>query len=83
MLDLHFYFNLFHILTILQTPYNYHRALVWTAVMATLSHVDPVFSSVVGIEAVNEEIMNSTLTPGYGDCGSPTHIYISPPDEIP
>ena len=45
--------------------------------MATLSHVDPVFSNVVGIEAVNEEIVNATLTPGYGDCGSPTDIYSS------
>lgn len=49
------------------TPYNYHRALVWTAVMTTLSHLDPNFSSVFSIEAVNEEMMNANDTPGYGD----------------
>ncbi|KAK0202423.1 glycoside hydrolase family 5 protein [Desarmillaria ectypa] len=47
--------------------YNYHRALVWTAVMTALSHVDPDFSNVVAIEAVNEPIMNAAQTPGYGD----------------
>ncbi|PBK99889.1 glycoside hydrolase family 5 protein [Armillaria gallica] len=49
------------------TDYNYHRALVWTAVMTALSHLDPDFSNVIAIEAVNEPIMNATLTPGYGD----------------
>ncbi|KAJ7173674.1 glycoside hydrolase family 5 protein [Mycena filopes] len=49
------------------TEYNYHRALIWTAVMTTLSHVDPAFANAVAIEAVNEEIMDATLTPGYGD----------------
>ncbi|KAK0466792.1 glycoside hydrolase family 5 protein [Desarmillaria tabescens] len=49
------------------TEYNYHRALVWTAVMTALSHLDPDFSNVVAIEAVNEPIMNATQTPGYGD----------------
>ncbi|KAN0088223.1 glycoside hydrolase family 5 protein [Tylopilus felleus] len=49
------------------TPYNYHRALVWTAVMTSLSHLDPSFGSVFAIEAINEPIMNATLTPGYGD----------------
>ncbi|KAG2362916.1 glycoside hydrolase family 5 protein [Suillus spraguei] len=48
------------------TPYNYHRALVWTAVMTTLSHLDPNFGSVFAIEAINEPIMNATLTPNYG-----------------
>ncbi|KAG6909385.1 hypothetical protein DXG01_000828, partial [Tephrocybe rancida] len=48
------------------TPYNYHRALVWTAVMTALSHVDPAFSNVVAIEAVNEPIMDANQTPGYG-----------------
>ncbi|KAH7909702.1 glycoside hydrolase family 5 protein [Hygrophoropsis aurantiaca] len=48
------------------TPYNYHRALVWTAVMTALSHLDPAFGSVFAIEAVNEPIMNATQTPGYG-----------------
>ncbi|KAG5350032.1 hypothetical protein C0989_000562 [Termitomyces sp. Mn162] len=50
------------------TPYNYHRALVWTAVMTALSHVDPAFSNVVAIEAVNEPIMDANQTPGYGEC---------------
>lgn len=36
-----------------QTPYNYHRALVWTAVMTSLAHLDPDFGSVFAIEAVN------------------------------
>lgn len=38
---------------LLQTDYNYHRALVWTAVMTTISHLDPNFGSVFAIEAVN------------------------------
>jgi len=50
--------------------------------MATLSHIDPVFSNVVGIEAVNEQIMNAALTPGYGDCASPTHFYSCQPDDF-
>ncbi|KAL6297832.1 glycoside hydrolase family 5 protein [Sparassis latifolia] len=48
------------------TEYNYHRALVWTAVMTTLSHLDPNFGSVLAIEAVNEPIMDASETPGYG-----------------
>ncbi|KAI6041892.1 glycoside hydrolase family 5 protein [Pisolithus marmoratus] len=49
------------------TPHNYHRALVWTAVMTTLSHLDPQFSSVFSIEAINEPIRDASKTPGYGD----------------
>ncbi|KAG6896464.1 hypothetical protein C0992_008115 [Termitomyces sp. T32_za158] len=49
------------------TPHNYDRALVWTAVMTALSHVDPAFSNVVAIEAVNEPIMDANQTPGYGE----------------
>ncbi|KAJ7132293.1 glycoside hydrolase family 5 protein [Mycena epipterygia] len=49
------------------TPYNYHRALIWTSVMTTLAHVDPAFANAVAIEAVNEPIMNADDTPGYGD----------------
>ncbi|KAI0692451.1 glycoside hydrolase family 5 protein [Cytidiella melzeri] len=49
------------------TEYNYHRALVWAAVMTTLSHLDPNFGSVFSIEAVNEPIMDASQTPGYGD----------------
>ncbi|EKM50047.1 glycoside hydrolase family 5 protein [Phanerochaete carnosa HHB-10118-sp] len=48
------------------TEYNYHRALIWTAVMTALSHLDPNFGSVFAIEAVNEPIMDATQTPGYG-----------------
>lgn len=48
------------------TPYNYHRALVWTAVMTALSHLDPEFGSVFAIEAINEPIMDATKTPNYG-----------------
>ncbi|EKM81573.1 hypothetical protein AGABI1DRAFT_118685 [Agaricus bisporus var. burnettii JB137-S8] len=48
------------------TPHNYHRALVWAAVMTTLSHLDPTFGSVTAIEAVNEPIMDANQTPGYG-----------------
>jgi hypothetical protein len=36
--------------------------------MTFLSHLHPSFKSVFAIEAVNEPIMNATLTPGYGDC---------------
>ncbi|TFK48455.1 glycoside hydrolase family 5 protein [Heliocybe sulcata] len=49
------------------TPYNYHRALVWTAVMTALSHLDPAFGNVFAIEAVNEPIMDANQTPGYGE----------------
>ncbi|KAF7309486.1 Glycoside hydrolase family 5 protein [Mycena indigotica] len=49
------------------TPFNYHRALIWTSVMTTLAHLDPAFASAVAIEAVNEPIMDASQTPGYGD----------------
>ncbi|KAJ7497945.1 glycoside hydrolase family 5 protein [Mycena galericulata] len=49
------------------TQYNYHRALIWTSVMTTLSHVDPAFANAVAIEAVNEPIMDATQTPNYGE----------------
>ncbi|KAF7790215.1 hypothetical protein EIP86_001167 [Pleurotus ostreatoroseus] len=48
------------------TKNNYHRALVWTAVMSTLTHLDPDFASVFAIEAVNEPIMDAKQTPDYG-----------------
>lgn len=35
--------------------------------MTTLSHLDPQFSNVFAIEAVNEPIMDAAQTPGYGD----------------
>lgn len=53
---------------LLQTPENYHRALIWSAVMTAFSHLDPDFESVFSIEAVNEPIMDATKTPGYGNC---------------
>ncbi|KAI0794399.1 glycoside hydrolase superfamily [Fomes fomentarius] len=49
------------------TPHNYQRALVWTAVMTALSHLDSDFEAVFSIQAVNEPIMDSSRTPGYGD----------------
>jgi len=48
-------------------PSNYFRALQWAAVMTFLSHVDPDFSTVFGIEAVNEPLMDASQTPEYGD----------------
>jgi glucan endo-1,6-beta-glucosidase len=52
----------------MQTSYNYHRALVWAAVMTSLSHLDSAFQSAIAIGAVNEEDMDPSKTPGYGDC---------------
>jgi aryl-phospho-beta-D-glucosidase BglC (GH1 family) len=49
------------------TPYNYHRALIWTAVMTSLAHLDSNFGSVFAIEAINEPIMDATQTPDYGE----------------
>ncbi|EIM86923.1 glycoside hydrolase family 5 protein [Stereum hirsutum FP-91666 SS1] len=49
------------------TPHNYHRALIWTAVMASLTHLHPNFASVFAIEAVNEPISDAAMTPGFGD----------------
>ncbi|KAL0568264.1 hypothetical protein V5O48_013724 [Marasmius crinis-equi] len=49
------------------TDQNYERALVWTAVMTALSHIDPVFGSVFSIQAVNEPIMDAHQTPGFGE----------------
>ncbi|KAI0047138.1 glycoside hydrolase family 5 protein [Auriscalpium vulgare] len=49
------------------TPYNYGRALTWTAVMTALAHLHPNFESVFAIEAVNEPIMDAAMTPNYGD----------------
>ncbi|KAJ7777399.1 glycoside hydrolase family 5 protein [Mycena metata] len=49
------------------TQYNYHRALIWTSVMTTLSHVDPAFANAVAIEAINEPIMDAAQTPDYGE----------------
>ena len=38
--------------------------------MTALTHLDPNFGSVAGIEAVNEPLMNASLTPGLGECTS-------------
>lgn len=43
--------------------------------MTALSHLDPSFSTVAGIEAVNEPIMNASLTPGLGECTSTYTFY--------
>ncbi|TFY74678.1 hypothetical protein EWM64_g9334 [Hericium alpestre] len=49
------------------TPYNYGRALTWTAVMTAIAHLHPNFASVFAIEAVNEPIMDAGQTPNYGE----------------
>ncbi|CAE6429665.1 unnamed protein product [Rhizoctonia solani] len=49
------------------TEKNYQRALIWAGVMTALTHIDPDFSSVFAIEAINEPIMDFNRTPGYGD----------------
>jgi len=46
------------------TAPNYARALTWTAVMTTLSHLEPDFTPIFAIQAVNEPIMDATKTPG-------------------
>ena len=53
-----------------QTPDNFHRAYVWTAVMTALSHVDPNFSTVISLEAINEPIMDASKTPDIDKCTS-------------
>ncbi|KAF8631314.1 hypothetical protein AX15_002460 [Amanita polypyramis BW_CC] len=49
------------------TQHNYHRALIWSAVLTAFTHLIPEFSSVAAIQAVNEPIMDAALTPGYGE----------------
>ena len=56
------------LLTAFKTPANYHRALIWTGVMTAITHIDPAFSAVASIEAMNEPIMDASKTPGMGDC---------------
>ena len=48
--------------------------------MTILSHVDPNFSSVVALEAVNEPIMDANETPGLGECTSTyaLNFHVSP-----
>ena len=38
--------------------------------MTALSHVDPLFSTVVAIQAINEPIMDADHTPDLGKCTS-------------
>ena len=38
--------------------------------MTALSHVDPNFSTVVALEAINEQIMDADDTPNLGECTS-------------
>ncbi|KAI9611011.1 hypothetical protein H4Q26_008858 [Puccinia striiformis f. sp. tritici PST-130] len=44
--------------------HNYQRALTWSAVMTSMSHLDPDFTSVVAIECINEPLSDAGLTPG-------------------
>ncbi|PLW22456.1 hypothetical protein PCANC_08376 [Puccinia coronata f. sp. avenae] len=46
--------------------HNYQRALMWSAVLTAMSHLDRDFSSVVAIECINEPLRDATLTPGLG-----------------
>jgi hypothetical protein len=39
--------------------------------MTALSHVDPNFSSVVALQAINEPIMDANQTPGIAQCALP------------
>ncbi|KAF5350209.1 hypothetical protein D9758_007849 [Tetrapyrgos nigripes] len=48
------------------TDQNYHRALVWAAVLTGLSHLYPDFSSVFSILAANEPVGDANRTPGFG-----------------
>lgn len=36
--------------------------------MTAISHLDPAFSDVFSIQAINEPIMDARQTPGYGEC---------------
>ncbi|KEP51497.1 glycoside hydrolase family 5 protein, partial [Rhizoctonia solani 123E] len=49
------------------TDKNYRRALIWAGVMTVMTHIDPDFSFVFSIEAINEPLMDANQTPGYGD----------------
>lgn len=43
--------------------------------MTALSHLDPNFRTVAGIEAINEPIMDASQTPGLGECTSTYALY--------
>lgn len=50
--------------------YNYKRAVTWSVVMAWLIHVHPEFSTVFGLEAINEPDQNYANTPNLEQCKS-------------
>ena len=54
----------------MQTLKNYHRALIWAAVVTVFLRVDPSFENVFSIQAANEILMDASRTPGYGQCRS-------------
>ena len=43
--------------------------------MTALSHLDPNFSTVAAIQAINEPIKDATRTPGLGECTSPYSFF--------
>jgi hypothetical protein len=43
--------------------------------MTALSHLDPNFCNVAGLQAINEPLMNATKTPGLGECTSTYAFY--------
>ena len=45
--------------------------------MTALSHVDPNFSAVVSLEAINEPIMDANDTPDLGKCKSTYALELS------
>ncbi|KAA1106639.1 hypothetical protein PGT21_036756 [Puccinia graminis f. sp. tritici] len=58
--------------------HNYQRALTWSAVLTSMSHLDPDFSSVVAIQCINEPLTDANLTPGleqyYSDFVTVTRV---------
>jgi aryl-phospho-beta-D-glucosidase BglC (GH1 family) len=42
--------------------HNYQRALTWSAVLTSMSHLDPDFSSVVAIECINEPLSDVRIS---------------------
>lgn len=44
--------------------HNYQRALTWSAILTSMTHLDPDFSSVVAILCINEPLSDASLTPG-------------------
>lgn len=46
------------------TDHNYQRALTWSAILTSMSHLDPDFESVVAVQCMNEPHYDVSLTPG-------------------